>query len=67
MRHWALAIAALLGGVVGLLHADYVVIKINLATTKDKEDTEENQPGAVPGSPVCFQADGACRVDRACR
>jgi hypothetical protein len=51
MRHWALAIAALLGGAVGLLHADYVVIKINLATAKDKEDTQENQPGAVPGMP----------------
>jgi len=39
MNRWALALVALLGGAVGLLHADYVVIKINLAVAKDKDES----------------------------
>src|SRR5579871_58941 len=55
MNRWALPIVALLAGAVGLLHADYVVIKINLAAAKEKEDENDpNQPGAVPGGPGAF-------------
>ena len=51
MNRWALAIAALLGGAVGLLHADYVVIKINLANAKEKQDEAgQNTQGGVAGS-----------------
>lgn len=51
MTRWALALTALLGGAVGMLHADYVVIKINLANAKDKSDdtTDPNTPAAAPG------------------
>jgi hypothetical protein len=62
MNRWALAMAALLGGAVGLLHADYVVIKINLASAKDKEDqANQNAQGgnavipsgpSLPGGPL---------------
>src|SRR5919201_3709480 len=54
MNRWALAIAALLGGAVGLLHADYVVIKINLANAKEKQDEPDasTPAGAPGGSPI---------------
>src|SRR5262245_15161675 len=49
MKLWLLAILALLGGTALLVHADYVVIKVNLAATKDKEDeTGQRNPGS-PG------------------
>jgi hypothetical protein len=51
MNRWALAVAALLGGVVGLLHADYVMIKINLANAKEKlDEADQNAQGATAGS-----------------
>src|SRR5712692_7659062 len=51
MKRWALAIVALFGAV-GLLHADYVVIKINLAAAKEKDDEHDpNQPGGQLGVP----------------
>ena len=51
MNRWALAVAALLTGAVGLLHADYVMIKINLANAKEKQDeADQNAQGGVAGS-----------------
>jgi hypothetical protein len=56
MNRWILAVAVLFGGAVVVAHADYVIIKINLATAKDKEK-EANPQGnlgqgpLVPGAP----------------
>jgi hypothetical protein len=54
MKRWLLAIAALLGGSVVWVHADYVIIRVNLAVTKEEKDQDQQgQPGqpARPGQP----------------
>jgi hypothetical protein len=50
MRRWLLAIVALFGVAVANAYADYVIIKLNLAVTKEKQDqqTPQQQPG-FPG------------------
>src|SRR5438445_665524 len=51
MKRWLLAIAALLGAHTALVHADYVIIKINLAVAKDKDEPggQQNAGGAEGG------------------
>jgi hypothetical protein len=48
MMRWLLAVAFLLGGLVTLSRADYVIIIANLGLVKEKEDTQkkgQQQPG----------------------
>ncbi|HMC88858.1 MAG TPA: hypothetical protein VKI17_04890, partial [Gemmataceae bacterium] len=48
MKRWLLAIAALLGAHTALVHADYVIIKINLAVARDKDEPGGQQNAAGP-------------------
>jgi hypothetical protein len=51
MKRWLLAIVVLLGGSLIWAHADYVIIRVNLAVTKEeKDDSQQGQPGR-PGQP----------------
>lgn len=58
MKCRLLAVAALLAGAVGLVHADYVIITVDLAVRKTKEEEDKQPttapgrvPGAMPGGP----------------
>jgi hypothetical protein len=48
MKRWLLAMAVLFGGATAVVHADYVIIRLNLAVTQDP-DAEKNQQGGMPG------------------
>jgi hypothetical protein len=46
MKRWILALLVLLGGLIGLAQADYVIIIANLGLVKPKEDAQgQQQPG----------------------
>ena len=48
MKRWILALLVLLVGLIGLAHADYVIIIANLGLVKAKEDPQgQQQPGMV--------------------
>jgi hypothetical protein len=47
MKYGLLALAALLVGAATFVHADYVIIKVNLATNREKE--EPDAAGTMPG------------------
>ncbi len=50
MKRWLLAVAALLGPLVGLASADYVIIKIDLNKFFPSKDNPQGMPG-MPGMP----------------
>lgn len=49
MKRWILTILFLLGGLVGIAQADYVIIIANLGLVKQREEAEAQPPGGVGG------------------
>jgi hypothetical protein len=45
MKRWLLAMAVLFGGATAVVHADYVIIRLNLAVTQDPEAEKAPQGG----------------------
>jgi hypothetical protein len=50
MRRWLLALGVVLALSTASTYADYVIITINLSSTKDAPD-DSTQPGGMPGAP----------------
>jgi hypothetical protein len=49
MKRWLLAMAVLFGGATAVVHADYVIIRLNLAVTQDPEAEKAPQGGMGMG------------------